>query len=241
MGCDIHSRAEIKVSRKWVINEDPVFKNAYEWQIKEDGEFCAHPSDMRNYDWFAILADVRNGRGFAGIKTGQGFVPISQPRGVPHNASAEWKQYVREWGADLHSTSWLDVDDFDDYNWNQVSMKVGVITIKSYEELRGSGGPPEEWCGSVSGGKIITVSMEQADEILAGNTITAERERWESFRKTNEQVQVGQQTDLEVYVRYNWAVHYREWFASSIEHYVEPLRKLKEKYGDARLVFGFDN
>jgi hypothetical protein len=43
----------------------------------------------RNYDLFAMLAGVRNGRGFAGIKTGDGFIPISEPRGWPADLSPE--------------------------------------------------------------------------------------------------------------------------------------------------------
>ena len=45
----------------------------------------------RNYNLFAILANVRNGRGFAGAKTGEGFIPISEPRGFPMDACEETK------------------------------------------------------------------------------------------------------------------------------------------------------
>jgi len=43
----------------------------------------------RNYNVFGVLADVRNGRGFAGTVTGTGFVPIAEPRGLPSDLSEE--------------------------------------------------------------------------------------------------------------------------------------------------------
>jgi len=43
----------------------------------------------RNYNAFAILADVRNGYGFAGCDTGDGFVPISTPKGFPDDMCEE--------------------------------------------------------------------------------------------------------------------------------------------------------
>jgi len=52
-------------------------------------EFMDSPSENRNYDWFSVLANVRNGYGFAGIKTGEGFKVIAQPKGFPSNASRE--------------------------------------------------------------------------------------------------------------------------------------------------------
>jgi hypothetical protein len=41
--------------------------------------------DNRNYNVFAILANVRNGYGFAGVVTGSGFKPISDNRGLPED------------------------------------------------------------------------------------------------------------------------------------------------------------
>lgn len=58
------------------------------------------PYHGRNYDVFAILADVRNGRGFAGIETGDGFVPIlgfgeAALRGLPDDLSPELRYAAR--------------------------------------------------------------------------------------------------------------------------------------------------
>jgi hypothetical protein len=56
-------------------------------------EMWNHPTDLgRNYNLFSILADVRNGVGFAGCKAGEGFEPISMPRGFPVDASPSVKK-----------------------------------------------------------------------------------------------------------------------------------------------------
>lgn len=84
MGADIHSYAEVRQSSnsKWL----PAINNM--------------PCD-RNYWAFAVLADVRNGIGFAGIKTGSPVTPIAPPRGLPDDRA--------EIAGDLgdHSYSWV--------------------------------------------------------------------------------------------------------------------------------------
>lgn len=52
----------------------------------------------RNYDVFGMLADVRNGSGFAGVDTGDGFVPIDVPRGLPDDLSAEVLTHIKRLG-----------------------------------------------------------------------------------------------------------------------------------------------
>ncbi|HSE46936.1 MAG TPA: hypothetical protein VLA89_16575 [Gemmatimonadales bacterium] len=52
----------------------------------------------RNYDVFGVLADVRNGTGFAGIDTGEGFVPIDEPRGLPDDLSPQLLAHLERLG-----------------------------------------------------------------------------------------------------------------------------------------------
>lgn len=171
MGCDIHNKCEIKRNGKWELNTDKVFPNPwyekdseYKWQKEE---FQDEPDSSRNYDWFAILADVRNGYGFAGVSTGSGFDVIAEPRGVPEDASDEWKKEVKKWDRDMHSQSYLTIEDFDNFDWNQFTMKYGVISLNQYKELRGTSQSPNSWSGASFGGNIITVSTDIADAILA--------------------------------------------------------------------------
>jgi hypothetical protein len=92
MGCDIHCYAEVKKGKKWV-KVGRVFDNPY-YDPKDKSKWAKwnkaktdQPYLHRNYNLFAILADVRNGRGFAGCDTGDGFKPIDMPRYLPNNAS----------------------------------------------------------------------------------------------------------------------------------------------------------
>ena len=54
----------------------------------------------RHYFLFAWLADVRNGRGFAGIVTGDPIEPIAEPRGLPDDFEVI---------DDIHPTDWNNV------------------------------------------------------------------------------------------------------------------------------------
>lgn len=219
MGSDIHIIAEVKSNNSWKLNVESIFPNPHytldgklSW---EKHKFSIHPSDDRRYDWFAILANVRNGRGFAGIKTGEGFDVIAEPRGIPEDANEEWKNYAEC----LHSASWLTIEDFDNFDWNQVTVKKAVISLDQYKKLRGTNDSPDTYAGGVSGPNIITVDEEMADKILDGLTSTTKK----------------------VYVNYNWSIIYSKWFDSEITNIIEPLRKLSEKYDDARLCFAFDS
>lgn len=74
MGTDIHSIAQVRRNGSWETVAIGV---------------CGDP---RSYNTFAMLADVRNGRGFAGIKTSDGFPYIHKPRGLP----ADLKEPTRD-------------------------------------------------------------------------------------------------------------------------------------------------
>jgi len=178
MGCDIHMIAEVRdESGKWV-KIGKAFKNpwydpnrenkidpedGYEW----NPEFTDKPYDYRNYDLFSILADVRNGYGFAGVVTGEGFIPISDPKGIPDDASEEAKQFMNSYGGDGHSHSFFTVAELLAYDWDQKSTKQGVVGIGQYEKLKGTGDVPENWCGMVSGPKIL---VSKPDEITPETT-----------------------------------------------------------------------
>jgi hypothetical protein len=70
MGTDIHLAAEVFTEGRWQLVETEL-------------------PDYRNYTAFAILADVRNGYGFAGFDTGEPVIPISEPRDFPDDLSDE--------------------------------------------------------------------------------------------------------------------------------------------------------
>lgn len=146
MGCDIHHYIEIRKD-KWEV---------YEWEYLcracgkngqpekySDGTYVIdyekmwnHPLEIgRNYSLFGILANVRNGYGFAGISTGTGFSPISMPSGLPKDVSLEVKRESDNWGVDGHSHSYLTLQDLIDYDWNQITIRSGVVNSKEYKDF----------------------------------------------------------------------------------------------------------
>jgi len=85
MGTDIHPVVEVRVDGKWE-----------RW-----ARATARLDSNRNYWSFAVLADVRNGHGFAGHYTGEPVVPIASPRGIPKDSPE-----THEWLGD-HSWSYV--------------------------------------------------------------------------------------------------------------------------------------
>jgi hypothetical protein len=94
MGCDIHPHFEVRRNGRW---EAHSVQTKYAAGGSGDGtdhiDWNSFSGDAlfvgRNYDLFAMLADVRNGAGFAGCDTGDGFVPVADPKGFPADASPE--------------------------------------------------------------------------------------------------------------------------------------------------------
>lgn len=113
MGADIHTMLEVnwdeydtKGNHVWSLAQEHVFDNPYFSMDREidsyNMPYHGQPFRERNYHLFSVIADVRNRDG----------VPIYYPtmgRGVPEDASPEWKRYVERWGVDLHSVTWMTV------------------------------------------------------------------------------------------------------------------------------------
>lgn len=82
MGCDIHMHAEVKIGGKW--------------------HNYSAPDVQRNYRLFARLA---------GVRARDGIEPISEPRGLPEDASAVVQHHSDWFGIDGHSHSWISADE----------------------------------------------------------------------------------------------------------------------------------
>lgn len=96
MGCDIHAHVEVKINGEW--------------------HHYNHPRIDRWYDLFARMAGVRNHKGT--------IEPISEPRGVPEDATFITKFDMDNWGADAHSHSWLSSEEVARLgNWAESKMK----------------------------------------------------------------------------------------------------------------------
>lgn len=94
-----------------VIRPDRAGDDDREWVVLERTEPCtacggtkfSRPQFLgnRNYDVFSILANVRNGYGFAGVVTSSGFNPITNGRGIPDDLSEEIRANLKRQGYDL--------------------------------------------------------------------------------------------------------------------------------------------
>ena len=90
MGCDIHVFVEQKIDNKW---------------------FSIHIEDTkdefsdRDYFLFAKLADVRNYY--------ETIPLLTSNRGVPEDCNLTYKNYIQDWGVDLHSHTYYYLSELD--------------------------------------------------------------------------------------------------------------------------------
>lgn len=134
MGCDIHIAIQVQEKDgRWV--EVPYVCS---WR---DGPaiagFHAAPAmfDGRNYNLFAVLADVRNGYGFAGSSTGELVRPIAAGRGFPPGFDSSTVGVDPEFPEDGprfmgdHSFTWVGLDELEAYPWDDVTRRgTGLVT-----------------------------------------------------------------------------------------------------------------
>lgn len=148
MGCDIHSVGQIRRNGKW------------ESIVPRPG------GDDRNYDSFAVMADVRNGEGFAGCDTGEGWPVMFPPRGLPEDCVIDSDYYIRTsepfyWSFDEkkekpeydiwigdHSHSWLSLDELliiqERFKDKEYEIH-GMLTLEQMSDLQ-KGKAPDSWC-----------------------------------------------------------------------------------------------
>lgn len=231
MGCDIHFYVEKKIDGVWQMQGKLVDDDG--WKHVNGPSFY----DVRNYNLFAILADVRNGRGFAGIKTGEGFNPISDPRGVPEDASDEYKQLVDCWGVDGHSHSHHTLRQLLDYDWTQTTGLQGWCSMAEYLPWAARGGKftvPESYCGGISGPEIEHLSDDQAASLVEQYRALT----WDERKTFIEQLGHSK------YALAKWQEHYHQAAGSFWTNTIPQLLKLSggtAGIDDVRCVFFFDN
>jgi hypothetical protein len=246
MGCDIHFYVERKVNGLWV-TADKWSPNPYSpdvMKVDYKDEFYSG----RNYDLFSILANVRNGYGFAGITTGAGFTPISNPKGVPPDCCSEYRKEVECWGNDGHSHSYLTLKEILSFDWTQKSRKTGVVSPIQWAYFRDNGSP-NNWCGSVSGGNTRLVSQDIFEQ--AWQTLRIERgypeSRLAGYHLTNDaRSEADVQRFIELagghspYTSVEWVVHYYEQAKKFWSSTIPRMLQLGDP-DDVRCVFFFDN
>jgi len=176
MGTDIHGRIQFRYA------EDAKYKDVGE--IERD----------RNYNVFAMLAGVRNGVGFAGVKTHEPLVPISEPRGLPDDletlpdddtaiaiysydfVDAEEEQVRGRYWLGDHSHSWLTLTEINAWDgWGKRLACTGILEAAEFKRIEAEGGEPREWSGGCWGPSVVIVPAEEA---RAGKPHTHVRHEW---------------------------------------------------------------
>lgn len=224
MGTDITMFAEVRKNKKWTKVES-VFKNPWYREDRVIDEwnrpYTDRPYDGRNYDLFAILADVRNGTGFAGCRTSYGFNPIGTPKGLPEDITDEVKELL--WN-DGYANSYYTLKELKDYDWDQKVIHVGVISEAQYIEMKRIGKNPDSWSGDTSGWDIVVVSEDTMDKIL---------------NKT-----ISRNDRLKYYVQVDFKpITYRECCYNFLKDTIPALEELVPDGGteeDVRIIFNFD-
>ena len=186
----------------------------------------------RNYDLFAILADVRNGYGFAGLDTGEGFNVIAKPRGLPNDISPNVAE-LAEWTFDenYQTASWLTLAEIQAFDWGQTTVKRGYVNGPEYAEWSRSKreDDPPGYCALP--GPTMTIVTEpgmlEAVNVIKGDDPP---KVWKPKIKK----------DLEdIYCHVSWEVTYRDTAGTFITHTLPRMQKLG-KSDDIRCVFWFD-
>jgi len=163
MGCDIHPAIEFRTSAnepwKAVLSKNKNFGK--EWN--EDPEMVADLDLDRDYDLFAILGNVRNGSGFAGCDTGDGFDPMSDHRGIPKDISPEALASL----SNEHSPTWVTLAEILAYNWDRKTRKRGVVdavTFLDWDWMKSFRPAPDSYSGDVGGTMVVKISAEAMKE-----------------------------------------------------------------------------
>ena len=207
MGTDIHARLRVKTyNNEWEYHEVPF-------------EF-----DCRNYDFFAILANVRNGYGFGGTARYADSKPVksfTDNRGLPedlkkHEADG-WDAIYGDYGD--HSFGYITLAELkrDIKLANQEVIRTGVVPLEVYRSLK-SGKCPDEWSGWVSGNGIKIIKQDYVTDDL----LEAEGER--------------------VYVEMQWKDKPFKDKIKSLISWMSHYQTWRDETGDdVQFVFGFDS
>lgn len=153
MGCDIHLMAERKVYHytddkkekgtwmnidKWIFNED-----AIRWQEPDSQKRALMVVDRdsrfytggRNYNLFCALAGVRKSQFYNNPPI------ISNPKGLPKDASKVVRAESRRWAGDGHSHSWVTLAEIKAFDWSEYGATCDsfrINTVKKLEDAKDS-------------------------------------------------------------------------------------------------------
>lgn len=160
----------------------------------------------RNYAMFSVLADVRNGAGrhekvwqephvheHDGHKVdipGWWYDPedggheklafISEPRGVPEDASVAWLANVLMWEVKSSTvdTTWFTPQELLEGPWDQRVIRYGLISEADYITLLETGKTPQTHAAGAAGEGVRIVSEQEYGEGIRGEHMTMVNATW---------------------------------------------------------------
>lgn len=140
MGTDVYPKFHKKQDDTWK-----------EVELEEEYDF------RRNYLWFSVLADVRNGTGFGGTLNHDPIEPIMPLRGLPDDLEEELS-----WG--FYGQTWMMFSEILEYfKTKRRTTRYGVIPRSIYLEWDGKTGP-YSWSGMVGGPDVSIYDAKEDHE-----------------------------------------------------------------------------
>lgn len=197
MGTDITMLVEGRHHGRWT----PLIGKAM-WPDEVNRRLGSTPVLVRNYELFSMLADVRNrsGRGTKQLRTiadpsggpdvewiydtddggHDPLIPISNPKGVPDDASQVWKDWLNEPQNDIvyHDPSFLTLEELRTGQWDQVVYRDAVLTEEEYIALRDHGVQPTSLARGIGGVGALTVNEVEYAAGKRGENVTGVNTRW---------------------------------------------------------------
>ncbi|QOV88556.1 hypothetical protein [Humisphaera borealis] len=146
MGIDISMYAEVRRQEGWQLAE-PLARNPYRYDEDEPEWIPTALYSSRSYELFAVLANIRNP-----IRAMAPFEYLSEPRGLPADASPQLLDYYRTVESDSFSESWLLLEELTAFDWyGKEIIRRGVVNpVASHLFPPGRRGfPYADWPGGI--------------------------------------------------------------------------------------------
>ena len=255
MGCDIHAFTEVKRGGKWVEADlwctNPEYATADEEEKKYTNPmyvpYGTHICiDDRNYALFGVLAGVR----------GSGLPRISEPKGLPEDASPNVAEDARRWGIDGHSHSWLTLKELKEFNWDYYHNITAYFDPRHFylnqcKGLRIPGDIPEYWRDGAYGNVISFEEFHQRLDEFLQKELNLSKEEYQVQKSVgslphNKIIDLlhdpNRQHKLRFSVRHEFKLPLKWYCSKFVDNTIPALKKLAAQpdVEDVRIVFWFD-
>ncbi|MBV1831591.1 hypothetical protein HNW77_12870 [Komagataeibacter sp. AV436] len=95
-------------------------------------------------------------------------MPVSPARGIPDDATPQYRQFAAEWGEDGHSHSYLTLRELLDYDWTHRVRLEGWLNLGEWVTWTGNNRAkaPDTYCAGIIGRSIRHVSTGTMEKLL---------------------------------------------------------------------------